>query len=135
MPFGQFFSAEIFGQSDRDRATIYQNLRVDSADFVARFGGEEFIVILPSIQPEGLVVVAERLKQAIDHLNITHDYSNASNIVTVSMGLAWVEPDKSYLPTEIIAAADEALYSAKDAGRNRRSEVVVVEHQLVFSTS
>tara|TARA_B110000008_G_scaffold62114_1_gene61939 strand:- start:5263 stop:6204 length:942 start_codon:yes stop_codon:yes gene_type:complete len=104
-------------------------------DFVARFGGEEFIVILPSIQPEGLVVVAERLKQAIDHLNITHDYSNASNIVTVSMGLAWVEPDKSYLPTEIIAAADEALYSAKDAGRNRRSEVVVVEHQLVFSTS
>tara|TARA_B110000196_G_scaffold190640_2_gene163348 strand:+ start:2204 stop:3145 length:942 start_codon:yes stop_codon:yes gene_type:complete len=104
-------------------------------DFVARFGGEEFIVVLPSIQPEGLVVVAERLKQAIDHLNITHDYSNASNIVTVSMGLAWVEPDKSYLPTEIIAAADEALYSAKDAGRNRRSEVVVVEHQLVFSTS
>lgn len=104
-------------------------------DFVARFGGEEFIVILPSIQPEGLVVVAERLKQAIDHLNITHDYSNASNIVTVSMGLAWGEPDKSYLPTEIIAAADEALYSAKDAGRNRRSEVVVVEHQLVFSTS
>jgi diguanylate cyclase (GGDEF)-like protein len=104
-------------------------------DFVARFGGEEFIVILPSIQPEGLVVVAERLKQAIDHLNITHDYSNASNIVTVSMGLAWGEPDKSYLPTEMIAAADEALYSAKDAGRNRRSEVVVVEHQLVFSTS
>ena len=104
-------------------------------DFVARFGGEEFIVVLPSIQPEGLVVVAERLKQAIDHLNITHDYSNASNIVTVSMGLAWGEPDKSYLPTEIIAAADEALYSAKDAGRNRRSEVVVVEHQLVFSTS
>ncbi len=101
-------------------------------DFVARFGGEEFIVILPSIQPEGLVVVAERLKQAIDHLNITHDYSNASNIVTVSMGLAWGEPDKSYLPTEMIAAADEALYSAKDAGRNRRSEVVVVEHQLVF---
>jgi len=35
----------------------------------------------------------------------------------------------------MIAAADEALYSAKDAGRNRRSEVVVVEHQLVFSTS
>jgi diguanylate cyclase (GGDEF)-like protein len=101
-------------------------------DFVARFGGEEFIVLLPSIQPEGLLVVAERLKQALDNLNIPHEYSNAGKIVTVSMGLAWCEPDKSYLPDRLIAAADEALYSAKDAGRDRRSEIVIVENQLVF---
>jgi diguanylate cyclase (GGDEF)-like protein len=101
-------------------------------DFVARFGGEEFIVLLPSIQPEGLLVVAERLKQALDNLKIPHEYSNAGNIVTVSMGLAWCEPDKSYLPEQLIAAADEALYSAKDTGRDCRSEVVIVENQLVF---
>ncbi|MBA35715.1 MAG: diguanylate cyclase response regulator [Oleispira sp.] len=101
-------------------------------DFVARFGGEEFIVLLPSIQPEGLLVVAERLKQALDSLSIPHEYSNAGNIVTVSMGLAWCEPDSSYLPDQLIAAADEALYSAKDAGRDCRSEVVIVENQLVF---
>lgn len=101
-------------------------------DFVARFGGEEFIVLLPSIQPEGIEVVAERLKQALEALMIPHAYSNASQYVSVSMGLAWCKPDSSYRSEQLIAAADEALYSAKDAGRNRFSEVVLVDNQLVF---
>ena len=104
-------------------------------DFVARFGGEEFIVLLPSIQPEGIAVVAERLQQALERLMIPHAYSNAGKFVSVSMGLAWCEPDGSYRPEQLIAAADEALYSAKDAGRNGFSEVVVVDNQLVFQTS
>lgn len=104
-------------------------------DFVARFGGEEFVVLLPSIQPEGLAVVAERLKQALEALRIPHAYSNASEFVSVSMGLAWCEPDGDYRSDQLIAAADEALYSAKDSGRNCFSEVVIVDNQLVFQTS
>jgi diguanylate cyclase (GGDEF)-like protein len=101
-------------------------------DFVARYGGEEFVVLLPSIQSEGVVVVAERLKQALENLKISHSYSSASQHVSMSMGLAWCEPEGDFQPEQLLAAADEALYSAKDAGRNGYSEVVVVENQPVF---
>lgn len=101
-------------------------------DFVARFGGEEFIVLLPSIQPEGVRVVAERLQQALAQLMIPHAYSSAGDYVSLSMGLAWCEPDNDFRPDQLIAAADEALYSAKENGRNGFSEVVIVENEPVF---
>lgn len=104
-------------------------------DFVARFGGEEFIVLLPSIQAEGVSVVAERLRQSLASLKIPHSHSSASEYVSVSMGLAWCEPDSDFYPEQLIAAADEALYSAKENGRNGYSEVVIVENQPVFQTS
>ncbi len=101
-------------------------------DFVARFGGEEFIVLLPNIQPEGVRVVAERLQHVLADLMIPHAYSSASSSVSLSMGLAWCEPDNDFRPDQLVAAADEALYSAKDSGRNSFSAVVVVENQPVF---
>lgn len=101
-------------------------------DFVARFGGEEFIVLLPSIQPEGVRVVAERLQQVLANLMIPHAYSSAGQYVYLSMGLAWCEPDNDFRPEQLIAAADEALYSAKENGRNCFSEVVIVENHPVF---
>jgi two-component system chemotaxis family response regulator WspR len=104
-------------------------------DFVARFGGEEFIVLLPSIQPEGVRVVAERLQQALAQLMIPHSSSSVSKHVSVSMGLAWCEPDNDFRPDQLIAAADEALYSAKENGRNGFSEVVIVENKPIFQLS
>ena len=101
-------------------------------DFVARFGGEEFIVLLPSIQAGGVKVVAERLQKALANLKIPHKSSRVNPYITVSMGLAWCEPDNDVRPDGLVAAADEALYSAKDSGRNRFSEVVVVENEPVF---
>jgi diguanylate cyclase (GGDEF)-like protein len=101
-------------------------------DFVARYGGEEFVVLLPSVQAEGVSVVAKRLQQALANLMIPHAYSSASQHVSLSMGLAWCQPENDFRPEQLIAAADEALYSAKDTGRNGFSEVVIVENQPVF---
>lgn len=101
-------------------------------DFVARYGGEEFVVLLPSVQREGVQVVAQKMKMAIADLCIEHEYSTAAEIVSISMGLAWCEPEADAKPEQLIAAADEALYASKDAGRNRFSEVVEVQTQPVF---
>jgi two-component system chemotaxis family response regulator WspR len=125
-------------QGDKCLTTVAQQLKAAvqrPRDFVARFGGEEFIVLLPSIQPEGVRVVAERLQQALAALMIPHRYSSTSKYVSVSMGLAWCEPDNDFRPDQLVAAADEALYSAKENGRNGFSEVVVVENQPIFQLS
>lgn len=93
-------------------------------DLVARFGGEEFAVVLPSIHFEGMKVVAERIRQAINDMMIPNVASDTCPQVTVSMGLAWAEPKAGDSLTTLIEAADEALYAAKSAGRNRFSETV-----------
>jgi PleD family two-component response regulator len=66
---------------------------------------------------------------------IPHSYSPVNRYVSVSMGLAWCEPDNDFRPGQLVAAADEALYSAKENGRNGFSEVVIVENQPIFQLS
>lgn len=93
-------------------------------DLVARFGGEEFVVVLPSVHFDGMKVVAERIQTAITKLCVPNAGSDTSGMLTVSLGLAWAEPSPEDSITTLIEAADEALYSAKAGGRNRYSETV-----------
>lgn len=93
-------------------------------DLVARFGGEEFAVVLPSVHFEGMKVVAERIQAAIADLKLPNAGSDTSGMLTVSLGLAWAEPNTQDLATTLIEAADEALYAAKAGGRNCYSETV-----------
>lgn len=93
-------------------------------DLVARFGGEEFAVVLPSIHFDGMKVVADRIRSSLTEAAMPHEASDTSDILTVSMGLAWAEPSSSDSMDALIEAADEALYAAKAGGRNRYSETV-----------
>lgn len=85
---------------------------VRTTDLVARFGGEEFVVLLPSTDTEGAHVLAERLRQAIE----AEPWDGAT--VTVSVGVAVTTAGTEH-PDEFVAAADVAMYAAKQAGRNR----------------
>jgi diguanylate cyclase (GGDEF)-like protein len=88
-------------------------------DLVARYGGEEFAVILPDTDPLGALRVAEAIQREIGNLRLPHADSVASAFVTVSIGVASAIPLLHADPAALIAAADAALYAAKQQGRNR----------------
>jgi diguanylate cyclase (GGDEF)-like protein len=89
------------------------------ADFVARFGGEEFVCLLPFLEKEDAFYFAEKLLKAIENMNIPHPMSEHSKYVTVSIGLANTVPDDYNSQTQLLDEADKALYLAKQSGRNR----------------
>lgn len=92
---------------------------VRKIDIVARFGGEEFTILLPDADASGAFIAMERLRQEVEkHIFPVDNQGNAIS-VTVSMGISTSTPDISKEASELIRAADETLYQAKEAGRNR----------------
>lgn len=88
-------------------------------DIVGRYGGEEFIVILPGTDCEGTVIVADRIRENIFNLNIPHEESETERYVSISAGIYAAIPEKDENIENFIEKADEKLYSAKKYGRNR----------------
>ncbi|QNI34391.1 diguanylate cyclase [Alloacidobacterium dinghuense] len=88
------------------------------ADLVARYGGEEFAVILPDTSCEGAIAIAEEVRSAVEQLQVPHS-GNPHGIVTVSIGCATQVPPVDGDLSELLKAADSALYVAKSLGRNR----------------
>jgi diguanylate cyclase (GGDEF)-like protein len=89
------------------------------ADFAARFGGEEFVVLLPETSLEGAVAVAERIRAEVEAVAILHASSNVAPVVTISAGVASAAPAADFALSSLVERADRALYEAKAAGRNR----------------
>jgi diguanylate cyclase (GGDEF)-like protein len=89
------------------------------ADFVARFGGEEFVCLLPFLEKEDAFYFANQLIHAIEDMNIPHPMNGSSKYVTISIGLANTVPDDNNSQNQLLDEADKALYLAKQSGRNR----------------
>ena len=89
-----------------------------SGDFVSRYGGEEFVVVLPNTPIEGALQVAENIRTKIETLEIPHQASAVSKWVTGSLGIAALNCSNQSNPEILIQAADIALYNAKTSGRN-----------------
>lgn len=96
-------------------AGVIQNGACRSTDLAARFGGEEFVVILTDVPPEGAAHVAEAMVQGVRDLNIPH----GSGRVTISVGVATAWPSAETGPGGLVNAADLALFRAKNGGRDR----------------
>jgi diguanylate cyclase (GGDEF)-like protein len=89
------------------------------ADLVARYGGEEFVVVMPDTPLEGAMELAERLRIGIEGLGIPHKRSSAAICVTLSIGVASTASETVPSAEALLQKADERLYRAKKAGRNR----------------
>ena len=88
-------------------------------DLAARFGGEEFCVVLENTALSGALHMAERIRAAVSALGLAHKDSRAADIVTVSLGAASTTPKAGHSPQQLLRVADAMLYAAKQAGRNR----------------
>ncbi|MGC9504013.1 sensor domain-containing diguanylate cyclase [Baaleninema sp.] len=89
------------------------------ADVVARYGGEEFAIVLPNTDEAGAVCVAGLVRSTLRNLQLVHARSPVNPYVTVSMGVASLVPFPEAEPDLLVAAADRALYRAKQNGRDR----------------
>jgi len=90
------------------------------ADLAARYGGEEFALLLPNTDADGCELVGENVRRALRDLGMLHALNLPSKIVTVSLGGATNMPSERAMDCgSLVAAADRALYAAKDSGRDR----------------
>ncbi len=91
-------------------------------EIASRFGGEEFALILYIDDANNLNAVRHRLRESISELNIRHEHSSVSHLLTISFGIAWIRESGPWLENmsteEWLRAADAALYEAKASGRN-----------------
>jgi diguanylate cyclase (GGDEF)-like protein len=92
-----------------------------STDFVARYGGEEFVILLPFTNQKNAQCKAQSILEAINLEAIKHEYSSVASHVTVSIGIASTEKQKTSDYKELIKSADMALYTSKNKGRQQVS--------------
>ncbi|MDO6445911.1 diguanylate cyclase [Colwellia sp. 1_MG-2023] len=100
-------------------ATSFREVLHRPRDFFARYGGEEFLIILPDSSIEGTQLIINNVMKALAEKAIKHEYSLASEFLTISIGAVIVENNQAITPADVLAQADKLLYQAKENGRNQ----------------
>lgn len=101
----------------RVAGAIREEVRGD--DFIARIGGEEFVVVLRNADAAQAVRAGERIRKAVEDLSIAHDGKDGQHVVTISIGACVIQPARGGTSSALLQRSDEALYDAKRCGRNR----------------
>jgi len=103
----------------RQVAAILENSVLRETDMAARYGGEEFVILLPETGVQGALSVAETMRARVEARKIPHEQSKVAAHLTISVGVATAVPERDSEPAALLAAADQALYEAKNQGRNQ----------------
>lgn len=100
-------------------ASLMSNQVKRACDLVARYGGEEFVCLMPGVEIDGARLIAQRMCDAVRGHRMAHEHPDVDGLVSVSLGVAAIVPDTGFSPEHLLAQADQRLYEAKRAGRNR----------------
>lgn len=100
-------------------ASCLKGVAQRAADLAARYGGDEFVLVLPDTNPEGALAIARRVQELVRDLDVRHPGSPIAAKLTLSQGLATACPDSKGTCISLVLDADRALYRAKQMGRNR----------------
>ena len=100
-------------------------------DFLARYGGEEFILVLPNTDADGAFHLAEAIRRDVVRQKIAHTASRINRYLTMSLGISCIIPRQNIDPESLVKLADQALYEAKQGGRNRTVSRPKLETYLV----
>ncbi|MDT8429163.1 MAG: diguanylate cyclase [Pseudomonadales bacterium] len=111
----------------RQIGNVLKSQVLRAGDLAARYGGEEFGIVFSADSLDAAVLVGEKIRTAIAALDIKQAVppGGPGGVVTASLGVALLFPDRNSCPDELVRAADKALYQAKSAGRNRIVSVQV----------
>lgn len=103
----------------RSVAACLSQVAQRSADLAARYGGDEFVLILPDTNAEGALRIANRVQELVERLGVTNPGSSINHSMTVCQGVATALPDSKGTWSSLLLEADRALYRAKQTGRAR----------------
>jgi diguanylate cyclase (GGDEF)-like protein len=116
----------------RGVAQAIQTFACRPFDILARYGGEEFAAVLHDVDGQQALQVAERMRRAVEDLNIDHQGSRIGR-VTISIGVAAVMPTRDRTIQGVLQLADQALYDAKSHGRNRIEVMSDEQHKMLVT--
>ncbi|HUP64389.1 MAG TPA: two-component regulator propeller domain-containing protein [Thermoanaerobaculia bacterium] len=118
-PYNDAYGHQPGDECLRQIASLLQRTGHRPGDLVARYGGEEFAVILYGAEPSHVKRIGEAIRAGVEREACPHEFSTVADVVTISAGVASVRPYPDLEPSQLVALADELLYRAKHAGRNR----------------
>ncbi len=123
---------DTLGHGPADRALVafageLKQIARRPADLIARYGGDEFVLVLPETSEEGALCIAKQIQMAVQWLDFPNPGSPISSRLTVSQGVATAYPSKKGDGNSLMLEADQELYRAKEAGRNRISAAASAE--------
>lgn len=105
---------------------LMENTR--NSDIVCRYGGEEFLIFIPEVEPADLFIIAEKIRKKVERIKFKSENDTFS--VTLSIGLSYMTPEEDYDEKLLTKLADKALYKAKRSGRN---QTVIVKKSSISS--
>lgn len=117
--FARHYGIQAADEALTEITAIFQSLLCRETDLVARYASQSYGLILPCTTEEGCVMIAQELRRAVTALDIPHAFSASSSVMTVSVGMALVEPEKPQEMDAFVKAFAFALRSAQEQGGDR----------------
>jgi diguanylate cyclase (GGDEF)-like protein len=117
--YNDYYGHQAGDGSLRRIAESLQSVVRGPLDVLSRYGGEEFVAMLFDVDTDQAMAIADRVRRSVHDLAIEHSGSRTSATITISIGVAVIEPSPARTPHGALQLADQALYAAKVSGRNR----------------